>query len=486
MTEKQSSESKAPAEGQRTRRAAPLWVQWIANIVLIAIILYLGLGFFQGLASMKTPPPREEPKPSVLRVQTFVATAVDLDRYISSFGTAQPDVQVTVSAEVSGRITQKNQFEIGSEVVGPQIQSLSTGQSSRKPGTLLVQIDPQVYQERVKQVETLLEQNKVSLSRLAREERLNERLLAQQKERLNTITAEYERILDLYNRGVENETRVNQSRLELEQYRETLIRLENQSELLPIQREEIETQRATHESDLKLAELELDKATVRAPIGGSISEVFIEEGQFVRAGDPLVKVTALDKVEVPIAVTIQDANHLRQLLTEKRLLYVELVSRETDFMDEGAIRWMGIIRRIDPVADVETRTVEVFVEVDNRQQRQPLIPGTFVYAKIEAGEITKDQGILVPRDALVDNRLYIAAKNANGSSEFQVAEERQVMIKKTYQLFAVISSGLEHGDEIISTNLDIMTDGSLIEVTQQRHLGSELERLRVPYLKLKE
>lgn len=463
-------------------RFAPIWLQWLANVVLIIVVLGLGFGFFQGLASMKAPPPREEPKPNVLRVQTFRVEATPLKRYIASFGTARPDVEVVVSAEVSGKITEKTDFEVGSSVDGPEVRTLPTGESSRKPGSLLVQIDSQTYLERVRQAENLLDQNDASLQKLNREEQLNENLLAQQKERLQTITAEYDRVLDLYKKGVENETRVNQSRLELEQYRENLIRLQNQAELLPIQKQEITTQRATHESDLKLAELEFDKATVRAPVTGTISEVYVEEGQYVRPGEQLVKIATLDHVEVPIAVSVADADILQSLLQEQGELAVQLVSKEADFASDKAYKWSGTVSRIDPVADAQTRTVQVFVEVDNPKQSQPLRPGTFVYARIEANTISASQGYLVPRDALLNGRLYVAVKDDSEETDYQVAEERKIEVAATYQIFAFVTEGISPGEQVITTNLDIITSGSLLDVREARDLEGELKRLRIPYL----
>lgn len=478
----QTTSSVNTESSQSGRRFAPLWVQWLANILFILLILSLGFGFFQGLAGMKTPPPREEPKPNVLRVQTYRVESAPLKRYIASFGTAQPDVEVTVSAEVSGKVTEKMDFEVGSEVNGPEVVSLPTGQSSRKLGSLLIQIDSQTYLERVRQVENLLNQNEVSLQKLNREEVLNERLLAQQKERLATITAEYERILGLYKNGVENETRVNQSRLELEQYRESLIRLENEAELIPIQKEEISSQRATHESDLKLAELEFDKATVRVPVAGTISEVFVEEGQYVRTGDPLVEITTRNRVEIPIAVSVEDADILQTLIKQKKFLTVELVAKEADFIKDNATRWSGSISRIDPIADEQTRTVQVFVEVENSEQQRPLRPGTFVYARIEADLLPANKGLLVPRDALLNGILYVATGSGGAKGDIQTATVKEIEVDATYQVFAFVTSGLSPGEEVITTNLDIITEGSLLNVRDVRTLDGELQRLRIPYL----
>ncbi len=469
-----------------SKRFAPLWLQWVATILGSLFVFLFGAGLFWLLATMKTAPPREEPKPTTLRVEAFNVEAMPLKRFIASFGTARADVEVTVSAEVSGRITEKDELEVGSIVRGPQILTLATGQSSRKQGEILVQIDPQTYQERVTQVESLLEQDRVNLNRLMKQEALNKRLLAQQQERLETITAEYERTLELYNQKAENESSVRQKKLELEQYREALIRLENDEELLPIQREELQSQRLTHQSDLKLAQLELDKATVRAPATGTLSEVFVEQGQYVRAGDPIAQITSTDRVEIPVAVTLEDAVVLGRLIEQGEFPVAQLASHEADFEAQGSITWTGYVERIDPVADEQTRTVRAFVEVDNAEQGQPLRPGTFTYARIEAGVIEASRGVLIPREALLDGTVFVVSKNdanAESSDKTQtVAKPRQVTINETYQTFALISQGLQANEQIVTTNLDIVVENSLLDVRKIRSLDDELARMRIPYL----
>ncbi len=481
---------KAKATQQKSdagaKKFAPMWLQWGATIFAICVVLLIGVSLFWGLARMKTAPPREEPKPTILRVEAFQIEAVPLKRFIASFGTARADIEVTVSAEVSGRVTEKNGLEVGNVVRGPEIRTLANGQSSRKQGEVLVQIDPQTYRERVTQAESLLEQDRVNLSRIEKQEALNQRLLTQQRERLETITAEYERTLDLYNRQAENESIVRQKKLELEQYREALIRLENDEELLPIQREELKAQRATHQSDLKLSQLELDKATVRAPTTGALSGVFVEQGQYVRAGDPIVQITSTDRVEIPVAVTLEDAVRLGRLIEQGKIPVAQLARHEADFESSQSKTWNGYIERIDPVADAETRTVRAFVEVENAEQNQPLRPGTFTYARIEAGVIETDQGVLIPREALLDGTVFVVSENdrqGEGDNEkLSLAKPRQVTIAETYQAFALISQGLHENEQIVTTNLDIVANNSLLDVRRIRSLDDELSRVKIPYL----
>ncbi len=481
------SVSSLPSAAGKSTKFAPLWLQWTATIIAVVVVLSIGQYVFLKLASFKTAPPREDPKPNILRVETFLVEQAALDRSIAGFGTAQADVEVTVSAEVSGRITEKSQLEVGTLVRGPEILILPSGESSRKQGKIFIQIDPQTYQERVTQVDSLLEQDRVNLERLAKEEALNQKLLVQQRERLKTITDDYERTLELYKQGAESESTLRQKKLEQEQYRETLIRLENQEELFPIRKAEIESQRVTHNSDLKLAQLELEKATVRAPATGTLSEVFVEEGQYLRTGDPIARITSLDRVEIPVAVTLEDASIFDELIKSKQWPVAQLVRRETDLENPEAESWEGHVRRVAPVADEQTRTVLAYVEVENRLQRQPLRPGTFVHARIQAGTLSPQSGVLIPRDALLNGVVFVASKDSDSedaaNAELNVAKARDVTVRQTYQSFALISKGLSPGEQVVATNLDIVAENSLLDIRTVHSLDEEFLRMRIPYLK---
>jgi RND family efflux transporter MFP subunit len=471
-----------------------LWLRTLISMGLMLIFLLLGVAVFHALSGFKADPPRETRPAPVLRVEAFVAERTDLRRFLSGFGTVRPDREVVVSAEVAGRITQTENLKVGKGVTGPEITVTEEGRSLRRSGDVIVRIDPQTYQERVAQASALVEQDRIALDRLEREHATNERLLKQQEERLATIQAELERFERLLADGAGRETDVQRTRLEVEQYRETKIRLQNDIELYPIRRQELESRLASHRNDLNLAELDLEKAAVSAPFPGVLSEVFIEAGQYVRPGDALFQVTALDVVEVPVPVAADDADQMEQLIALGRYPRAELARNADHFAQSGATVWTGIVRRMSPVADERTRTLMAFVEVDNAEQPVPLKPGTFTYTRLEAGTLPASQGVLVPRDAIVNGEVFLVrdretvpeeepdGNEAASPAAFMIARRQPVSISKVMQTFALLEEGVEAGDRIVVTNLDIIGDGMAVDVQKNRTLDDEFARIRVPYL----
>ena len=53
-------------------------------------------------------------------------------------------------------------------------------------------------------------------------------------------------------------------------------------------------------------------------------------------------------------------------------------------------------------------------------------------------------------------------------------------VKSTLHSFAVVSVGVEPGDRVVLTNLDVLSDGSLLKVVDQRDVRSELTRDPIP------
>ncbi len=464
---------------------APIWITVIATVILGFFGLAIAAKVFAGLASYKEEPPREEPVQQVLRVEVFEVEATDLRRFVWGFGTAQADREVITSVEVAGRITEAVDLKVGNRINARSITTTPDGASQRLPGDVLVRIDPQTYSEKVSQAESMIEQDAISLERLDTEHATNQKLVENQKRRLKIVEAEFSRLDNLLKQGAGRSTDVDRNRLELEQYQEALTKLEQSLELYPIQRKQLQSQQSSHQNALRLAQLDLEKAIVYPPFSGILSAVYVEEGQYVRPGDRLVQITDVDKVEVAVPLTLSDAAELEKLIEQGKSPIAELAQHEDHFTaDDASLSWQGVVKRINPIADESTRTIQAFVEVDNTQQTAPLRPGTFVYARIEANLIPATNGVLIPRDALVDGNLFLARQVENSSSETKIshAERQPVTVLETFQTFALIKENLPKGTQVVMTNLDIINAESVLEVREVHTLEQEFHRLRVPYL----
>jgi hypothetical protein len=98
-----------------------------------------------------------------------------------------------------------------------------------------------------------------------------------------------------------------------------------------------------------------------------------------------------------------------------------------------------------------------------------MLPGTFVFARIEGPVYKRNECFAIPRDAIFQGGVFVA--------EGGIAKARKIEIAETLQSFALVTSGLEHDDQIVLTNLDVLRDGDKIESGNSvRTLKTELER----------
>lgn len=491
----------APAPPPKIRR---WWLRLLVTVLVCLAVLFLAGSVFSWLTSFKQEPPRQDAAglSKTYSVTVYRVEPVDLQRVITAFGTALADREVIVAAEVAGQVIEANRLKVGRSVEAPGTTTSREGTTASMPGDLLVRIDPQTYQARVLQARNLLAQDAADLKRLDQEHSNNELLLETEQENLKTATEEYQSVVNLKARGVGTESAVRQAELEKARYQDAVNRLQNEIRLYESRREAIEARMDAHQSDLELAQLDLERTQVHAPFAGVISGVHVETGQFVRPGDQLVRLTDPDRVEIPLSLTLSDYLEIAALRGRGEQIRVALAENET-----SAPRWfsdpLGNLRQA-PEADERTRTVKVYTEVDNTRQDVPLLPGTFVHARLP-GPVVRD-AMVIPRDALVEGTVFVAVplspeelqqgaqspaapREASSAADTWYArvERRPITAGRTLQSLVLVSEGLQPGEWIVTTNLDVIHDGARLRVDgspSQRSLRDELARLRTPQVQI--
>lgn len=438
----------------------------VITVLLSLVLLATGGLAFLALASMRKPPAEREVTAKVFNVEVYRAERLDINEILVGYGTAKADREVVLSAQVTGEVIEVHpQLKVGRRVLASGIDRDPAGRSQDRPGDLLVQIDRDVYQQRVRQVEGRIAEDESELSLLEQQRKNNDDRLAKSAIDLKLYEKEVTKIEQLFKQGkIATESDVTKAQLELQRYKDFWIPLENERRLFPIRKEQFERRLATHQADLRLAQLDFERTEIRPPFTGWLSEVHVERGQHIKVGDPLVKLIDASVVEIPVPVALGDFTKIEAKILAGEQPRVEMAEHET-----APPRWSGHVVRVSPQADERTRTVKVFVRVDNREQKEPLLPGTFVQARI-VGPAWKDV-IVIPRDAIVQSRIFVT----NGDQ----SHPREVHVVAKLQSFAIVDSGVEPGDQVILTNLDVLTAGSTVKCQPARSLeGDAKQRLQ--------
>lgn len=453
-----------------THPQPPMRRQLMKSAGFSLLALSIGYAISHGLTLLHKPPPLREPVQRTYNVEAFRVECNNLREVVRAFGTSRPDREVVLSAQVAGEISEIHpQLKVGNRV---QVQKPQSGEGQDTyAGDLLLRIDPTTYEGRVAQGRTHLAEDRAELDRIRQEETNLERLNKTIAADYDDSKREYDKSLQLRKQGVNTDSDLRRAQMDLRQHEKTLVQSTNDLDLLPARRQLVQRRIESHEADLKIAEIELLRTSVRPPFDGILSAVHVEIGQYVRVGDPLVTITDEAIVEVPLSVTLDDYAKLLPDVASRQFPRVELAENES-----ALPRWKGSVVRMSPKADEHTRTAMVFVWVDNTQQATPLLPGTFVQARIE-GPVLK-QAKVVPRDSVLSGKAIVEQDG--------IIRLREITISRTLQNLAVIDRGLAPDDHLVLTNLDVLYDGARVRVSATRTLADELASQRNPSARLME
>ncbi|MBI1310384.1 efflux RND transporter periplasmic adaptor subunit [bacterium] len=443
------------------RHRSLLW-----NLLFCLLALVLGGATFAGLASLKQQPETRDVPEKTFNVEVFRVEASNLREIVIGFGTVVAEHEVEVSAQVAGEVTSVSpRLDVGESVSGPAFeqQSDTLPQSRQVPGDLLLTIDPQVYHERLSQADATLEETRAELRTLAQEEANAKRLREKAQRDFETSKLEHERLEKLFRDGTITENQLSLSELELRRYERALIETQNVQELFPLRNDQLRKRLLRLETDRKLAQIDVSRTEVRPPFSGTLSQVMVEKGQYVQPGSLLFRLTQTDRVEIAVPLHPLDFAKIAELVLAGEQPRVTLSENEI-----SGDRWLGRVVRIAPEADSGTRTIDVFVEVDNSGNPTPLLPGMFVQARIEGPLL--DNVTVIPREAILGSsnksRIFVAKDGQATPVEIKVPRRLEGM--------AFVTDGLQPGEQIILTNLDVLREGSKVEVQTARSLKEEL------------
>ncbi len=410
--------------------------QIIVSGLLIALLLGVGAGVAGLLVATKPAPPRVETVRPALLVETLPVEVQTIIEPIVGYGTARADRAARLSTQVAGEVVEVPEWlKAGAEV---------------QKGQLLARIDDEEYQRLLTRARAALAAADAELQQVDVEGDNADRLIEIAEQELGIAEREYERVTDLFERELAPKREYDLARLALEQVRRALQQQRNVKALLPSRRAAAEANLENRRAEVKIAELNVTRTRIEAPFGGRLAEVFVEEGERLRVGDPVASLVDMDMVEVPVELPASVRPRIR----------VGAAAELTVDSIEGTV-WLGEVKRISPSADAATRTFEVYVEVTNTGRPVVLMPGYFVRATL-AGP-TLENVIVVPRGVVENGRVF--------TYEGGLAAAREVRIERHLRDQSVVT-GLSPGEHVITTNLDMLYEGAPVRL-EEPAIGSE-------------
>jgi RND family efflux transporter MFP subunit len=260
----------------------------------------------------------------------------------------------------------------------------------------------------------------------------------------------------LRDRVTEAEAEKEQTRAALDNARVRLQRSERLWKDGIASRQEVDDARAAQvaaESALKKAEasggtanVQLERATLRAPIAGVVAAILVPAGQPVDGNaTPVIEVadTRLLDLRAPVAAA---------RIGEVR------VGQEAELAVEGVGTVGGVVEAIAPLVDTATNSVTVRVRVTNSDGR--LRGGMFCRGGLLGAE---RQGLVVPRGALLPGDGGSASMVALVRADGTVAH-RSVELGSEAGELVEVTRGLAAGERVIVAGGYTLPDGAHVEV----------------------
>jgi len=189
-----------------------------------------------------------------------------------------------------------------------------------------------------------------------------------------------------------------------------------------------------------LAKLNLEYATVRAPIGGRTGRLLLHEGNLVRAGsDALVSIIQLRPILIRFSVPAVNLPALRQRAGQT-LTVVALPARDS------ATAVQGVLSFVDNQVDTATGSVLLKGRFPNRDGT--LWPGEFVSITLVLG--TQSDAVVVPSQAVLQGQqgTYVYVVNNDGTASTQ-----PVTVERTLDSLTIVAG--------LPTGALVVTDGQL-------------------------
>jgi len=330
-------------------------------------------------------------------VPVVVATAVrkPMPITISSIGTAEPSQTVAVRAQITGELTDVG-FKEGDDVT---------------KGQLLFTLDRRPLEAALKQAE----------ANLARD--------TAQAANAHSQAQRYE---DLANRGIATKEQLETARTSAAALDAT-----------------VGADRAAVEN----ARVQLQYATIYAPIAGRTGTLMVHEGNLVRANDttPLVVINQVAPINVTFAIP---EGRLPEFKMYQARGSLHLEARPPN---DGQPPSQGRIAFVDNQVDPTTGTIKVKGSFENLDRR--LWPGQFVNVAVTL--TTDPTALVMPTTAVQAGQQgqYVFVVKQD-----QTAELRNVTVARSAGSETVIKDGIAPGDTVVTDGQIRLVPGSRVSV----------------------
>ncbi|SFW89655.1 MULTISPECIES: efflux RND transporter periplasmic adaptor subunit [unclassified Pseudomonas] len=327
---------------------------------------------------------------------------------------------LSISSELSGRIAAPRTAEVRARVPGVVLQRVYREGSDVKKGDVLFRIDPAPFKADLDSAEAALRKAEANAFQARLQEQRYSQLIAD-----NAISGQ-----DYDNAR----SAVRQTAADV----------------------------AANKAAVERARLNLDYATVTAPIAGRIGRALVTEGALVGQNEttPLALIQQLNPIHADLTQSTRELNELRRALRSGQLQQVgQDQAKATLIQDDGSLYPLpGKLLFTDIAVDPGTGQITLRSEFPNPDL--DLLPGSFVRVRLE--QAFDRQGISVPQQAI--------QRDSAGVAQVLLLDAQQQVSLQPVELGAVqndrwiVTHGLKPGDRIVVQGLQHARPGEKVRI----------------------
>ncbi len=320
-------------------------------------------------------------------------------------------IDVPLVYEYAGRTVGSKEVEVRAQVGGILLEKAYTEGQLVKQGDILFKIDPQSYEVKLVQAKASREDAKAKLSSAERD---------------------WKRTLSLYEKKVISDREHDTALSAFEQARAEV---------------------AEADGAVQTAQINLDYTTVRAPIGGFISQEAKSEGNLITPADQLLtRIVQFDPMYIVFAYTDSELLRQDELIKNQDQLRVKLKLGDGSYYSHE-----GKINFTDNIVDLKTSTVNARATIANQDAK--LFPGQFVRVIVKG--ITRSNVIAIPDKAVMQGPQGTFVYAVDAESKASIKPIKLGLLTEKGRL---VESGLQEDDTIIVEGMMKIRPNQLVQV----------------------
>lgn len=225
---------------------------------------------------------------------------------------------------------------------------------------------------------------------------------------------------------------------------------------------------------LKAALVDLDNATIKAPIDGRISRPEITEGNLVTAASAPLLTTIVSEKNIYSDFEVDDQTYLNfvrkgagQGVSAEQEIPVRLLLKGDDKPYTGTIK--SFDNKISPTSG----TIRARAVFDNDDGA--LLPGMFT--RIQIGSVGTENKIAIPEKAVLtdQSRKFVYVVGADSTATY-----REIKLGDTIGTDRIVLSGLQAGDKVIVDNLMKLRPGAKVQPMTPEELQAMKQQMAAP------